>query len=106
MAVVLKFGTAQSSLEYWSIVMSKYCLPCIAFGKGPTLFIATKSSGPDAGKSCIFLPVVVLWAVTFAAWVCVYTVIDLSSRVEPENVATKSVIYVFLTWVSCHYCEI
>lgn len=51
-ALILNIRIARFSLEYWLVTRGLYWLPCVVLGNSPTISIATKSSGSNAGKSC------------------------------------------------------
>lgn len=50
--LILNFGFARCSLELWPVKIWTYWLPYGILGRGPRIYIATKSGGQEIGNSC------------------------------------------------------
>lgn len=65
-AVVLNAEMVLVSLKYRSVTIKMYLLPCDSFGKDPTLYIASWTSGADDETATVYASGV-LWGVSCAA---------------------------------------
>lgn len=85
-----------------------YWVPSDVSGKSPPISIVSNSSGPDDGK-LHFSPRAVLGAVSRAAWVCVYDMVEVGGHLGLVKVAMQCVLYKSVTSIfsngrtMCHH---